>query len=143
MPRGSNLNFFVLISSVNGIFGNRSQADYSAGSTVKDALAYHRITHGQKAISIDLGLMVNQWLVVENDKLLAGMRRLGHLIDIHMRQLLALMEHYCDPDLRLLSHGKDQVIVGIETPPGHRPFQRKVLTCTCNSSAHIQPPICD
>lgn len=112
----TDLDFFVLISSVNGIFGNRSQANYSAGNSFKDALAHHRIEHGQKAISIDLGLMVDRGLVAENDKLLTSMRRLGHLIDIHMRQLLALMEHYCDPDLPLLSHDEAQVIVGIETP---------------------------
>lgn len=114
LPAG--LDFFVLVSSVNGLFGNRSQANYGAGNAFKDALAHHRIKHGQKAISIDLGLMVDEGRVAENDKLLAGMRRIGHLADIHMDQLLALMEHYCDPDLPLLSHGEAQVIVGVETP---------------------------
>ncbi|KAL1851394.1 hypothetical protein Daus18300_012576 [Diaporthe australafricana] len=112
----ANLDFFVLMSSVNGLFGNRSQANYSAGNTFKDALAHNRIRNGQKAVSIDLGLMVDQGLVAENEKLLAGMRRIGHLLDIRMKELLSLMEHYCDPDLPVMSHEQAQVIVGIEAP---------------------------
>lgn len=112
----TDLDFFVLLSSVNGLFGNRSQANYSAGNTFKDALAHHRISHGQKAVSIDLGLMVDQGLVAEDDTLLAGMRRIGHLIDIRMDELLALMDHYCDPSLPVLTHEKAQIIVGIESP---------------------------
>ncbi|KAI2628872.1 lovastatin nonaketide synthase [Hypoxylon sp. NC1633] len=112
----SNLDFFVLMSSVNGIFGNRSQANYSAGNTFKDALAHYRISHGQKAISIDLGLMVDEGMVAENDELLSSMRRIGHLVDIRMDELLSLLEYYCDPRLPLLSHGEAQVLVGIETP---------------------------
>lgn len=112
----ADLDFFVLLSSVNGLFGNRAQANYSAGNTFKDALAHHRIDHGQKAVSIDLGLMVDRGLVAENRKLLSGMRRIGHLIDVHMNDLLALMDYYCNPNLPLLSHDEAQVIVGIETP---------------------------
>lgn len=112
----TDLDFFVLLSSVNGLFGNRSQANYSAGNTFKDALAHHRISHGQKAVSIDLGLMADQGLVAEDDTLLAGMRRIGHLIDIRMDELLALMDHYCDPSLPILTHEQAQIVVGIESP---------------------------
>lgn len=116
MALPTDLDFFVLLSSVNGLFGNRSQANYSAGNTFKDALAHHRISQGQKAVSIDLGLMVDQGLVAEDDTLLAGMRRIGHLIDIRMDELLALMDHYCDPSLPILTHEQAQIIVGIESP---------------------------
>lgn len=112
----TDLDFFVLLSSVNGLFGNRSQANYSAGNTFKDSLAHYRISHGQKAVSIDLGLMVDQGLVSEDASLLAGMRRIGHLIDIRMDELLALMDHYCDPSLPILAHGQAQIVVGIESP---------------------------
>lgn len=114
LPPG--LDFFVLISSVNGLFGNRSQANYAAGNTFKDALAHHRLSIGQKAVSIDLGLMVDVGLVANDQKLLEGMRRIGHLIDIRTDELLAVMEYYCDPDLPILSHEEAQVIMGIESP---------------------------
>lgn len=39
-----NLDFFVFISSNNGIFGDRSQANYAAGNTFKDALTHHRLS---------------------------------------------------------------------------------------------------
>lgn len=75
----ADLDFFVLLSSVNGIFGGRAQANYAAGNTFKDALAHHRIALGRKAVSIDLGLMVAEGVVAENQLLLASMRRIGHL----------------------------------------------------------------
>lgn len=111
-----HLDFFVLVSSINGLFGNRSQANYAAGNTFKDALAHHRLSNGQKAVSIDLGLMVDAGMVADNDKLLAGMRRIGHLIDIRTDEFLALLEHYCDPDLPLLARDEAQILVGIEGP---------------------------
>lgn len=112
----SDLDFFVLLSSVNGIFGGRAQANYAAGNTFKDALAHHRIAYGQRAVSIDLGLMVAEGVVAENEILLASMRRIGHLMDITQEELITLLDYYCDPSLPLLSDVDAQVLVGIEMP---------------------------
>lgn len=43
-------------------------------------------------------------------------RRIGLMSDIHMEELLALMEYYCDPNLPILTHEEAQVLVGIEPP---------------------------
>ena len=135
----SGLDFFVLIASLNGIVGGRAQANYAAGNTFKDALAHHRISLGEKAVSIDLGLMVAEGVVAENKVLLASMRRLGHLMDISQDELLALLDYYCDPALPLLSHEQVQVLVGLETPTAvlakgidlhhsiHRPLFRQLF----------------
>ncbi|KAE8374944.1 putative polyketide synthase [Aspergillus bertholletiae] len=112
----SNLDFFVLLSSLNGIFGSRAQANYAAGNTFKDALAHYRLARGQKAVSIDLGLMVAEGVVAESEFLLTSMRRLGHLMEIAQDELIALLDYYCNPDLPLLPHDAAQVIVGIEMP---------------------------
>ncbi|PWY90616.1 putative polyketide synthase [Aspergillus sclerotioniger CBS 115572] len=114
LPR--DLDFFVLLSSLNGIFGSRAQANYAAGNTFKDALALYRLACGQKAVSIDLGLMVAEGVVAENEFLLASMRRIGHLMEIAQEELLALLDHYCNPNLPLLSADDAQVLVGVEMP---------------------------
>jgi KR domain/Phosphopantetheine attachment site len=111
-----NLDFFVLLSSVNGIFGSRAQANYAAGNAFKDSLAHYRLARGQKAVSIDLGLMVSEGVVAENEFLLTSMRRLGHLMEIAQEELIALLDYYCDAKLPLLSDDEAQVIVGIEMP---------------------------
>ncbi|KAI1288881.1 lovastatin nonaketide synthase [Xylaria venustula] len=111
----SGLDFFIILSSINGIMGGRAQANYTAGNTFKDGLAHHRISKGEKAITLDLGLMVSEGSVARNADLLANMRRIGHLMDISQSQLLALMDYYCDPSLPLLTHEQAQILVGLET----------------------------
>ncbi|TGO80363.1 hypothetical protein BELL_0009g00470 [Botrytis elliptica] len=111
-----DLDFFVLFSSINGIFGGRAQANYAAGNTFKDALAHYRVALGQKAVSIDLGMMVDEGVVAENESVLNFMRRIGHLMDIQEEELLGLLDHYCDPKLPLLSADQTQILVGIEMP---------------------------
>ncbi|KAH6683975.1 KR domain-containing protein [Halenospora varia] len=111
-----NLHFFILLSSINGIFGSRAQVNYAAGNTFKDVLAYHRITQGQKAVSIDLELMVTEGCVVLNESLLASMRRIGHLMEIKPEELITILEYYCDPELPILSNADAQVLVGIDMP---------------------------
>ncbi|KAH8819280.1 putative polyketide synthase [Xylogone sp. PMI_703] len=61
----TNLDFFVMLSSIAGIVGNRGQANYAAGNTFQDALAYYRRKKGLTAVSIDLGLMVGIGLIAE------------------------------------------------------------------------------
>ncbi|KAJ5310606.1 uncharacterized protein N7443_003067 [Penicillium atrosanguineum] len=61
-----DLDFFVMLSSVAGIFGNRGQANYAAGNTFQDALAAFRTSKGLKASSINLGSVSNVGWVAEN-----------------------------------------------------------------------------
>lgn len=112
----ADLDFFILLSSVNGIFGGRAQANYGAGNTFKDSLAHYRVRNGQKAVSIDLGLMVTEGIVSENEFLLSSMRRIGHLMEIAQEELIALLDHYCDPSLPVLADEDAQILVGIEMP---------------------------
>lgn len=59
------LRFFVMLSSISGVVGNRSQANYAAGNTFQDALAHYRRSQGLPAVSIDLGLMSGIGLAAE------------------------------------------------------------------------------
>jgi hypothetical protein len=145
LPTG--LDFFVMLASLNGIIGGRAQANYAAGNTFKDALAHHRISIGEKAVSIDLGLVVSEGIVAENADLLASMRRIGHLMDIRQEQLLSLMDYFCDPGLPVLPHSQAQILVGLETPASveakgidlhhgiYRPMFRQMFRMDAGSSS--------
>ncbi|KAJ5637355.1 hypothetical protein N7490_007234 [Penicillium lividum] len=61
-----DLDFFVMLSSVAGIFGNRGQANYAAGNTFQDALAAYRTARGMNTFSINLGSVSSVGWVAEN-----------------------------------------------------------------------------
>ncbi|KAJ5207271.1 Acyl transferase/acyl hydrolase/lysophospholipase [Penicillium cf. griseofulvum] len=61
-----NMDFFIMLSSVAGIFGNRGQSNYAAGNTFQDALAAYRVLKGMRAASINLGSVSNVGWVAEN-----------------------------------------------------------------------------
>ena len=61
----ADLDFFILLSSAAGIIGNRGQANYAAGNTFQDALAWHRACSPRfpQAISLDLGPIIGAGMV--------------------------------------------------------------------------------
>jgi hypothetical protein len=52
-----NLSFFVMLSSIVGMAGHVSQANYAAGNTFQDALARHRAASGLPGVSLDFGVV--------------------------------------------------------------------------------------
>lgn len=63
LPR--DLDFFIMLSSMNGQTGNPGQANYAAGNTYQDALAESRRAQGLPGTSIDLGLMLDAGYIAE------------------------------------------------------------------------------
>ncbi|KAJ5272907.1 polyketide synthase [Penicillium angulare] len=61
----TSLKFFVMLSSIAGVIGNRGQANYSSGNTFQDGMAAYRRRQGLSAVSVDLGLMLGIGLVAE------------------------------------------------------------------------------
>ncbi|KAH8696648.1 hypothetical protein BGW36DRAFT_428643 [Talaromyces proteolyticus] len=62
-----NLDFFIVLSSLAGIIGSVSQANYAAGNTFQDALVHYRQFKGLPAQSIDLGVMRGLGYVEEHN----------------------------------------------------------------------------
>jgi len=109
-----SLSFFILFSSVAGIFGSGGQANYATGNTYQDALAHYRLECGQPAISIDLGMMLMDGYLAQNPATLEKFVKPNGLIPLGETMLFALLEYYCNPDLKL-SHEQAQVITGLGT----------------------------
>ncbi|KAJ5618162.1 hypothetical protein N7537_003276 [Penicillium hordei] len=73
----TNLDFFLMLSSISGVVGNATQAAYAAGCTFMDAFAAYRRSLGLPAVSLDLGTITDVGYLAENSDLAAKMERQG------------------------------------------------------------------
>ncbi len=116
------------------MIGQGGQANYAAGNTYKDALAHYRIAQREKTVSIDLGVMVSEGFLSENEFLLHRIMDSGFYVPLKHTELFALLDYYCDPALDILTTQTCQTVVGIETPASlhakgveEAPWMRKPL----------------
>lgn len=113
LPKG--MDFFVLLYSTGGVFGSRGQSNYAAGNTYQDSLARHRVSLGEKGISLNLGLMLAVGFAAERQQVTDSLRAAGYE-GIHQAEFLAMLDHCCNPSLPLCSASESQIITGISTP---------------------------
>lgn len=136
LPRG--LDFFIMLSSASGAVGLRGQANYAAGNTYLDAFARYRIDHGEKAVSLDLGVMMEDGALAENVDLLNRVLAYGALDAISRSQFFAMLDYYCDPALPISTVRKGQVIIGLGIGAGSgldgMAISRQALFC------HLRQP---
>lgn len=112
----SGMDFFLLLSSIAGIVGSGGQANYAAGNTYMDSLAYHRRALGEKATSIDLGWMESEGAVAESSFLSTSMATGGSFMPISQAEFFALLDHYCNPNADPAAATATQAVVGLEVP---------------------------
>ena len=91
--------------------GSRSQSNYAAANTYQDALARHRISNGQKCISLNLGAIVGVGFAAEH-KLGDMLKREGFL-GMRKAELLACLEYCCDPALEISDPSHSQIATGL------------------------------
>lgn len=111
MPPG--LDFFIMLSSLAGIFGNRGQSNYCAGNTYQDQLAYYRRSLGLPGQVIDLGAIGGLGWFEENKEDLKFAETMQNLI-VQADEFYALMK--CA--INGYSHGENRVPTQIITGVG-------------------------
>ena len=112
LPKG--MDFFVLLSSLCGIIGNGGQSNYAAGNTFQDSLAHYRVNLGEKAIAIDLGIVLSTGFVAENQRIMDHLMGLSLFSPISQDELFALFDLYCNPSTKLADPAQCQVAMGLE-----------------------------
>ncbi|KFH40913.1 Lovastatin nonaketide synthase-like protein [Hapsidospora chrysogenum ATCC 11550] len=109
---GSDLDFFVMLSSLTGVVGNASQGNYAAGGSFQDAFASWRTSQGLPAVSIDLGTVKSVGYVAETEGVAARMERAGY-VPQEEEEVLGLIEAAIRTPSRQSSTRPSQVITGI------------------------------
>lgn len=105
------LQFFIVLSSVAGIVGNRGQAHYSAANTYLDALVLHRRRQGLAAASIDLAAVEGVGYLAENGAKMSQVMRNLSDNTLGEAEVLALIESAMTGKVDCFCQG--QVITGL------------------------------
>jgi len=114
----TGLDFFVLLFLASGLLGLRSQTNYNVGNTYEDVLARYRVLWGQKAVSLDLGAMIEDGLLAENPELLKRVLVYGALNLVTRNQFFAILDYFCDPSRPVGLPENSQVIIGLGSGGG-------------------------
>ncbi|KAJ8131580.1 hypothetical protein O1611_g2046 [Lasiodiplodia mahajangana] len=116
LPQG--LDFFVMISSVQGILGTGLLAAYNAGNTYQDSLARYRLAQGERAVAIDLGVVTDGGFLAGNSRYDNIFKRNRKLAPICLEEIYALLDMACEPDSQVFYEDVQscQGIVGITQP---------------------------
>ena len=105
------IDFFIMLSSLTGISGHGSQANYTAGSTFQDAFARYRTSQGLPATSIDVGWVQSVGYVAQTQGVAERMARMGYT-QLESDTLLLVLESA----IRNPKHGTpeaSQIVTGI------------------------------
>lgn len=105
------LDFFIMLSSISAVIGNRGQAAYAAANSFLDEFARYRASQGLPGTSINLGMVKEIGHVAERPELQERLEALSGDIGLSKAEVLALIK------LAILKkvdrHADHQCIVGL------------------------------
>jgi acyl carrier protein len=139
------MDFFIMLSSVMGIYANPSQSNYAAGCVFQDTLARSRSAQGLRgSVSFDIGYMRSVGYVsqrsADNQVIRANARK---LVPIETKEFLEILDHYCDPALPSLDDTHSQLVIGARTAEDYKargeepvPATLRPLFAGFNNSRH-------
>ncbi|KAI0010787.1 hypothetical protein F4779DRAFT_638417 [Xylariaceae sp. FL0662B] len=119
--QGINLDFFTMLSSVSGVVGTASQANYAAGNTFQDAFALYRHSLGLAAHSINLGIIEDVGYMSQNEGLsdrVQSRSGLSQISELQLHEILKLSILRQTIGLGLQGRDKEagQMITGLPFP---------------------------
>lgn len=88
----NKLDFFTMLSSISGVVGTASQANYAAGNAFQDAFALHRHSLGLAAHSVNLGIIEDVGYMSQNEGLSGRVQSRSGLSSIGERQLHEILK---------------------------------------------------
>jgi acyl carrier protein len=139
----ADMDFFILLSSLSGIYGAVGQGNYAAGCTFQDALARARTEagcFGRCSVSLDLGWMRTIGVIAESELSAEYLRNRELSRDsaaVEAEDLMALLEHYCDPSLSPSEIRGSQLLVGAITPAYFLARGEDVVAATLAGNGHL------
>ncbi|KAL6233132.1 hypothetical protein BDW75DRAFT_252201 [Aspergillus navahoensis] len=115
----SGLSFFIMYSSIVGGIGGTAAVNYAAACAYQDALVHYRNSLGERATTLNLGVMLDDGVLRDNDAVRNALTASGYPIGISQKEMFALLEYHCDPSLEIpRTPLRSQVLVGLNTPLG-------------------------
>ncbi|ATY60574.1 Beta-ketoacyl synthase [Cordyceps militaris] len=109
---GAPVDFFIVLSSVSGIVGNRGQAAYAAANTFLDALTVHRRQLGLASTSLNLTAVEGVGYLAENSAKQTEVLKNLSGSTMGESEVLALVEASIDGKIGTFSN--DQAITGLD-----------------------------
>ena len=87
-----DLDFFIMLSSISAVIGNRGQAAYAAANSFLDDFAHYRASQGLSGTSINLGVVKEIGHVAERPELQKRLESLSGAVALSKADVLALIK---------------------------------------------------
>ncbi|KAI0379259.1 hypothetical protein F5Y04DRAFT_290474 [Hypomontagnella monticulosa] len=98
LPKG--MDFFIMLSSVSGVWGSRGLSNYAAGNAFQDSLARYRVAQGERATAFDLGPFYEVGWMADRQNLQTLYKQITNG-PVTKADLFALLDYFCNPTTQI------------------------------------------